>query len=274
MSARPMRELWRSPGRRPPSRHADIRHHPKLVYFCPVLDRFDSAARRSVELAAVEARRLGHPHVGTEHLMLGLLAEGRNPAAMLLQSAGAPLAACREKVSEALARRDLPPAPRDASDLELTDRAARAIDRAGKLSLRMKSEYVGAAHLLTSILDVEGTAGQVLRGLNVDMTILREDLARITADPGAPSQPPRPEPGNAEESQQAAVEEAPANPTTHADVEDPLQSAEPVCGTCGAPLRTALAHAVLASDDGAQFDVAFCSSCGAGLGASARPSST
>src|SRR5579872_2293616 len=117
--------------------------------------------------------------------MLGLLAEGRNPAARLLQAAGAPLSACREKVSEALARRDLPPPPRDEADLELTDRAARAIDRAGKLSLRLKSEHVGPAHLLISVLDVEGTAGQVLRGLNVDLPALRDDLAELAIDPDA-----------------------------------------------------------------------------------------
>lgn len=221
-----------------------------------MLDRFDQAARRSVDLAAVEARRLGHPHIGTEHLILGLLAEGRNPAARLLQAAGAPLSACREKVSEALARRDLPPAPRDSAGLDLTDRAARAIDRAGKLSLRLKSEEVAPVHLLISILDVEGTAGQVLRGLSVDLTVLRDELAEIAARPdGAGLLAHSEEPAEAEEAA------APAAEVTE------RAGAEPVCATCGTPLRTALSHAVVTSDDGVDFDVAYCSSCGAGIGA-------
>lgn len=211
-----------------------------------MLDRFDPPARTSVELAAVEARRLGHPYIGTEHLMLGLLAEGRNPAALLLQSAGASLPACREKVSEALARRDLPPAPRDAADLTLTDRAARAIDRAGKLSLRLKSEYVGAAHLLTSVLDVEGTAGQVLRGLNVDLTVLRDELSGVDRAPTPDATPD----------------------ATDVSAGEAAGSVEPVCSACGTPLASAIAHATVAAADGVRFDVVYCSSCGTALGAS------
>lgn len=220
-----------------------------------MLDRYSLAAHRSVDLARVEARRLGHPHVGTEHLLLGLLAEGHNPVARLLQSAGAPLSACREKVGEALARRDLPaPASRDA-ELELTDRAARAMDRAGKLSLRMKSEEVRTAHLMISVLDVEGTAGQVLRGLSVEIGALREDLAGATAS----------------DEEGAAISSD--IPVSHPE-DEPAEAGvvtfagpEPVCSTCGKPLRATLSSTVLSSDAGVEFEVAYCSSCGAGLGA-------
>ena len=228
-----------------------------------MLERYSLAARRSVDLAGVEARRLGHPHVGTEHLLLGLLAEGQNPACRLLHAAGAPLSACREKVSEALARRDLPPLGSGAAELELTDRAARAIDRAGKLSLRMKSEEVRTTHLMISVLDVEGTAGQVLRGLNVDLASLYENLAGAagrpdTADAGLPSLEP--------DEEDAAA--APAARADAAHLSHP--AAEPVCATCGKPLRVTLSTTVVTSTDGADYEVAFCSSCGAGLGV-ARP---
>jgi len=223
-----------------------------------VIERYSLAARRSVDLAGVEARRLGHPHVGTEHLLLGLLAEGHNPAARLLHGAGAPLSACREKVSEALARRDLPTPARGTGELELTDRAARAMDRAGKLSLRMKSEEVGSAHLLISVLDVEGTAGQVLRGLNVDLVALREDLAgAATQADTADSRLPAVEPVD-QGVEPAAAE---AGIVAHA-------GAEPVCAACGRPLRATLSATVLTSVAGAEYEVVYCSSCGAGLGAS------
>jgi ATP-dependent Clp protease ATP-binding subunit ClpA len=242
-----------------------------------VLERFDQAARRSVDLAAVEAQRLGHPHVGTEHLVLGLLAEGHNPAARLLQAAGAPLSACREKVTEALARRDLPPAPPDAADLELTDRAARAIDRAGKLSLRLKSELVSPVHLLVSVMDVEGTAGQVLRGLNVDITVLRDDLAKAATRAGIPEMAVvqgSEEPDGAQTGPEAgpdvgaALGSAGAALGSAVGADTPPQAgAEPVCTTCGQPLRATLSHTVLVSGDGVGFDVVYCSSCGASLGA-------
>ena len=189
--------------------------------------------------------------------MLGLLAEGRNPAAMLLQAAGAPLSACREKVREALARRDLPAPPREAAELELTDRAARAIDRAGKLSLRLKSDQVEAVHLLTSVLDVEGTAGQVLRGLNVDLTVLRDQLAGVATNPD--DLPP------------AASEDDEVSDVAPGDLVIPRPGTEPMCATCGALLSSALSHTVLTADDGVDFDVVYCSSCGAGLGAGRAP---
>lgn len=218
-----------------------------------MLDRFSVAAHRSIDLAGDEARRLKHPYIGTEHLLLGLLAEGHSPAAQALRRAGAPLKACREKVAEALARRDLPPPPRSDTPMELTDRAARALDRASKLSLRLKSEEVEAAHVLVSVLDVEGTAGQVLRGLNVDIGALRDDLMRAasgeddTDTAGAQEQEPSPP---------AVAEAAVAHPP-----------AEPVCAACGAPLRSSLAHAVVESPAGGSFDVVFCSACGAAFGA-------
>ena len=193
--------------------------------------------------------------------MLGLLAEGRNPAAMLLQAAGAPLSACREKVREALARRDLPAPPREAAELELTDRAARAIDRAGKLSLRLKSEQVEAAHLLTSVLDVEGTAGQVLRGLNVDLSALRDQLAGIADDQSAVA---------SEDEEGVAGDDEKAVDVDPGGLDILRPRAEPVCAACGAMLSSALSHTVLTTGDGVDFDVVYCSSCGAGLGAARR----
>ena len=45
-------------------------------------------AKRVIELAIDEARRLGHNYIGTEHLLLGLLREGEGVAAGILDSLG------------------------------------------------------------------------------------------------------------------------------------------------------------------------------------------
>jgi len=45
-------------------------------------------AKRVIELAVDEARRLGHNYIGTEHLLLGLLREGEGMAAGVLESLG------------------------------------------------------------------------------------------------------------------------------------------------------------------------------------------
>jgi len=48
-------------------------------------------AKRVIELAVDEARRLGHSYIGTEHLLLGLLREGEGVAAGVLESLGVSL---------------------------------------------------------------------------------------------------------------------------------------------------------------------------------------
>ena len=46
-----------------------------------MFERFTSQSRRVVVLAQEEARELNHDYIGTEHLLLGLLAEGQGAAA-------------------------------------------------------------------------------------------------------------------------------------------------------------------------------------------------
>jgi ATP-dependent Clp protease ATP-binding subunit ClpA len=53
-----------------------------------VFERFTSQARTVVVRAHDESRRLGSGHIGTEHLLLGLLAPEAEPAASLLRGAG------------------------------------------------------------------------------------------------------------------------------------------------------------------------------------------
>jgi hypothetical protein len=55
-------------------------------------------AKRVIELAIDEARRLGHDHIGTEHLLLGLVREGEGIAAGVLESLGVGLDKTRAEV--------------------------------------------------------------------------------------------------------------------------------------------------------------------------------
>jgi len=48
-------------------------------------------ARRAIDLAHEEARRLNHDYIGTAHLLLGLIREADGPAARVLAELGADL---------------------------------------------------------------------------------------------------------------------------------------------------------------------------------------
>lgn len=60
--------------------------------------RFTPRAKKVLELSLREALQLGHNHIGTEHLLLGLIREGEGVAGQVLVKLGASLAATREQV--------------------------------------------------------------------------------------------------------------------------------------------------------------------------------
>ena len=69
---------------------------------------FTSRAKRVLELAMSAARDMSHDYVGTEHLLLGLVHEGKGIAAQVLLANGVTLDGARAETRRLLG---LPPAP-------------------------------------------------------------------------------------------------------------------------------------------------------------------
>ncbi len=63
---------------------------------------FTPRAKKALELAAEEARSLGHNYIGTEHLLLGLIREGEGVASQVLLNLGIDLNGVRNEVMEIL----------------------------------------------------------------------------------------------------------------------------------------------------------------------------
>ena len=59
---------------------------------------FTPRARKSLKLAADEARLLHQPRINAEHILLGLIREGGGVAALVLKNLGVPLKQAREEV--------------------------------------------------------------------------------------------------------------------------------------------------------------------------------
>ena len=142
----------------------------------------------AVDRAEAHARALGSAVVGTEHLLVGVIS-GSSDAADALLAAGATVAATRAKVAETAGPSDTA----NDGDLSPTSRATRALGRAHRFSHGERSEEVRARHLLLGLLDVEGTGGQVLRGIGVDVARLRDSLltaATAASGPEPATSPP------------------------------------------------------------------------------------
>jgi ATP-dependent Clp protease ATP-binding subunit ClpA len=209
---------------------------------------------RLVASAAIEQRELGHDRVGTEHLLLALLADQGSESAELLTTAGATWSAARHMVSEVAVRPSEPTPPGEA--VRFTSRAQRALDRAGRFARQERASSTTEQHVLLGVLDVEGLACQVLRRLGVDLSRLR---AAITGDIGDAG-----EVGG--DGDDFARTDAVDEPTTSSHATDP--DVRPLCGVCRAPLddHLAIATVAAANDDPTSVRIVHCGSCGNAIG--------
>ncbi len=67
---------------------------------------FTPRAKKTLELSLRESMQLGHNHIGTEHILLGLLREGEGVAAQVLQRLGADFDRVRQQVIELVSGRE------------------------------------------------------------------------------------------------------------------------------------------------------------------------
>src|SRR5437868_4130030 len=104
-------------------------------------------AKKVIELAVDEARRLNHHYIGTEHLLLALLAEGNNIAAKILNKLGVELEKLRS-AAELIAGRG---ERTNTSPVPLNIYATEALRRANTEATQLKHDHVGLEHLLLSI---------------------------------------------------------------------------------------------------------------------------
>ncbi|MEU8077716.1 Clp protease N-terminal domain-containing protein [Catellatospora citrea] len=58
-----------------------------------------------LELSLREALRLKHKYIGTEHILLGMIREGRGLAALIMTEAGIDLDDLRRRTEQAIAAR-------------------------------------------------------------------------------------------------------------------------------------------------------------------------
>lgn len=95
-------------------------------------------AKKVIELAVDEARRLSHNYIGTEHLLLGLLREGEGSAAAVLESLGINLEKARAETIRVLSQSNVQqhPATKQGSKTPILDQLGvdlTAMARANKL---------------------------------------------------------------------------------------------------------------------------------------------
>jgi ATP-dependent Clp protease ATP-binding subunit ClpC len=148
-----------------------------------MFERFTDRARRVIVLAQEESQRLSHNYIGTEHLLLGLLAEQDGLAAQALESLNVTLTAAREQVEEIIGLGDQKPH----GHIPFTPRAKKILELSLREALTTGSEVIDTQHLLLGLIDEgDGVGAQILERLGATAQAVRETVARlINAEPEA-----------------------------------------------------------------------------------------
>jgi len=171
-----------------------------------MFERFTAEARQVVVGAQLEARQLHSGHIGTEHLLLALLAQaGTRTSAVLsrhglthdgaadsirtyvggddldaeaLRDVGIDLAAVRETVEATFGPGALDagrPSPR--GHIPFTPRAKKVLELSLREAIALKQKSIGDGHIALGLLrEGEGLAMKVLADRGVDTGSLRREL--------------------------------------------------------------------------------------------------
>ncbi len=138
--------------------------------------KFTQRARNAVIHAQEEARQLGHPAIGTEHILLGLLKEGEGIGARTLLNLGIDRERVKQEIDKVIGQKP-DKIEAAAGDLPITPRAKKVFNLAFDEARLQGVNYVGTEHLLLAVLrEEEGVAGQVLISMGVRLGQVREQV--------------------------------------------------------------------------------------------------
>ncbi|ADP78363.1 Clp protease N-terminal domain-containing protein [Pseudofrankia inefficax] len=135
-------------------------------------------ASDSVTAASREARTLGSPYLGTEHLLLGLLGQPGSRATRVLEWLDVSHASIRDAVNEETVHREAP----SAAHLAFTGRAQAVLQtHAPREMSRAQAELIDTDILLLALLaDEGGIARRVLESSGVTADRVRSWRAQAT----------------------------------------------------------------------------------------------
>jgi ATP-dependent Clp protease ATP-binding subunit ClpA len=181
-----------------------------------MFERFHHDARQAVILAQENARTLHHDFIGTEHILLGLLAQpdalssrvlGRHGLdhdrarqsvlrllsqkpedaldADALESIGIDLSAIREKVEAAFGPGALDRKPRTNRRVHLlgghhipfNSRAKKVLELSLREAINLRHKHIADGHILLGVLrEGEGLASRVIADAGIDSAALRREI--------------------------------------------------------------------------------------------------
>jgi ATP-dependent Clp protease ATP-binding subunit ClpA len=144
----------------------------------PMFERFTNRARKVVVLAQEEARLLQHNYIGTEHILLGLIAEQEGIAFRALERFGMTLDGTRDEVKAIIGIGKAA----QSGHIPFTPRAKKTLELALREAVQLHHNFIGTEHILLGVIrEGEGVAAQILKQHCSDLIEIRMAVLDLVA---------------------------------------------------------------------------------------------
>lgn len=163
------------PAQGDPSRTQSVRKTLKKVKEALHFQRFNNEARLVVVTAQMQARELRQPYIGSEHLLLALLAVEDNSTQKALAALGVTVESARAKILEELGTGTAS----GSGHMPFKKEAKIALELALRESIRLGHDYIGSEHVLLGLVRANNKAVELLKNLGVTKEQVAEQVDEL-----------------------------------------------------------------------------------------------
>ena len=152
-----------------------------------MFERYTERARRVLFFARYEATQMGSTSIETEHLLLGLIREGKGLTSRIFARSHLSLDSIRKEIEGRTVFREK---VATSVDIPFSADTKRVLQFAAEEADRLLHTYIGTEHLLLGILREErSVAASILYEKGMRLASVREDIVQLLNEKTAPARP-------------------------------------------------------------------------------------
>ena len=138
------------------------------------INNFTPRAKRVLFLAQQEAKRLNHDYIGTEHILLGLIAVNEGVAIEALKSMNLNLSKLRLEVEKAVGTGG---ETKIEGNLPISSGVNELLNNAVLEAQSMNYNFVGTEHILLALLQMtDSVSARILNNMKIDIKKLKKKI--------------------------------------------------------------------------------------------------
>ena len=146
-----------------------------MTNFSFILERLSSRAKNALIAAQLISEEMGHDHIGTEHLLFGIVTEKSSFAAEILMKANISPEILRAEIDLVNKNNEI-----DHWKPVLSENLKAAIERSAIIASQYNYQFIGTEHFLYGLVNIETNKAKViLSKLSIDISELEQNLIAV-----------------------------------------------------------------------------------------------